>query len=190
MTLVRYLRSVPVFTVQGWIALLSIPLLLPVSLALESNQVGALLNASWLAWCMDTLDHYHRDFQEYGWSSHGEAGEPHLPLIAQLSEMLGFVMTAQFRPIVSRKLRLFLLYHLTKTLDATRPVIDNDGWEHTDMTDFILRHALDAARKVIEQAEHLTLSERDSLRVLDALENPPAPNAKLLAAARRLPKGA
>ena len=40
------------------------------------------------------------------------------------------------------------------------------------------------------QAEHLTLSERDSLRVLDALENPPAPNAKLLAAARRLPKGA
>jgi len=62
--------------------------------------------------------------------------------------------------------------------------------EHTDMADFILRHALDAARKVIEQAEHLTLSERDSLRVLDALENPPAPNAKLLAAARRLPKGA
>lgn len=61
--------------------------------------------------------------------------------------------------------------------------------EHTDMTNFILRHALDAARKIIEQAEHLTLSERDSLRVLDALENPPAPNAKLLAAARRMPKG-
>jgi uncharacterized protein (DUF1778 family) len=32
------------------------------------------------------------------------------------------------------------------------------------------------------------LSERDSLRVLDLLENPPAPNAKLLAAARALPK--
>ena len=55
---------------------------------------------------------------------------------------------------------------------------------------FILRHALAAAHKVIEQAEHLTLSERDSLRVLDALERPPAPNAKLLAAARRLPRGA
>ena len=39
------------------------------------------------------------------------------------------------------------------------------------------------------KAEHLALSERDSLRVLDVLENPPAPNAKLLAAARRLPKG-
>ena len=60
--------------------------------------------------------------------------------------------------------------------------------EHTDMTDFILRHALDAARKVIEQAEHVSLSERDSLRVLDVLQNPPAPNAKLKAAARRLPR--
>jgi uncharacterized protein (DUF1778 family) len=60
--------------------------------------------------------------------------------------------------------------------------------EHTDMTDFILRHALDAARKVIEQAESVTLSARDSLRVLDVLENPPAPNAKLQHAASRMPK--
>lgn len=60
--------------------------------------------------------------------------------------------------------------------------------EHTDMTDFILRHALDAARKVIDQAEQLSLSGRDSLRILAALEQPAAPNAKLLKAARRLPK--
>lgn len=60
--------------------------------------------------------------------------------------------------------------------------------EHTDMTDFVLRHALDAARKVIERAERLTLSERDSLRVLEVLENPPRPTAKLAAAARRMPK--
>jgi uncharacterized protein (DUF1778 family) len=59
---------------------------------------------------------------------------------------------------------------------------------HTDMTDFVLRHALDAARKVIEQAERVSLSERDSLRVLAALENPRAPNAKLLKAARGIPK--
>jgi uncharacterized protein (DUF1778 family) len=62
--------------------------------------------------------------------------------------------------------------------------------EHTDMTDFVLRNALDAARKIIDRAERLRLSERDSFRVLDALENPPAPNARLLAAARRLPKSA
>jgi len=32
------------------------------------------------------------------------------------------------------------LYALTKSLDATRPVIDNDGWEHTDMTDLFAIH--------------------------------------------------
>jgi uncharacterized protein (DUF1778 family) len=62
--------------------------------------------------------------------------------------------------------------------------------EHTDMTDFVLRNALDAARKIIDRAERLRLSERDSFRVLDALENPAAPTARLLAAARRLPKTA
>src|SRR5271170_6776769 len=60
--------------------------------------------------------------------------------------------------------------------------------DHTDLTDFVLRHALHAAKAVIEAADHVQLSARDSLRVLDLLENPPAPNAKLLAAARALPK--
>src|SRR3977135_2604234 len=60
--------------------------------------------------------------------------------------------------------------------------------KHTDLTDFVLRHALRAAKAVIEEADHLQLPERDSLRVLDLLENPPAPNAKLLAAARAMPK--
>ncbi len=60
--------------------------------------------------------------------------------------------------------------------------------EHTDLTDFILRNVLPAAQSVIERAELVQLSERDSLRVLDLLENPPAPNAKLRAAARALPE--
>jgi uncharacterized protein (DUF1778 family) len=59
--------------------------------------------------------------------------------------------------------------------------------EHTDLTDFILRNALRAADAVIDQAERIVLSERDSLRVLELLDNPPAPNARLLAAARALP---
>ena len=58
----------------------------------------------------------------------------------------------------------------------------------TDLTNFVIRHALLAARAVIEEADRLQLSRRDSLRVLKLLENPPAPNAKLLAAARALPK--
>jgi uncharacterized protein (DUF1778 family) len=59
--------------------------------------------------------------------------------------------------------------------------------EHTDLTDFILRNVLRAADAVIDQAERTVLSERDSLRVLELLEHPPAPNARLLAAARALP---
>jgi hypothetical protein len=32
------------------------------------------------------------------------------------------------------------LYTLTHTLDGTRPVIDNEGWEHTEMTDLFAVH--------------------------------------------------
>jgi len=59
--------------------------------------------------------------------------------------------------------------------------------EHTNLTDFILRNVLRAAEAVIGQDEHVMLSERDSLRVLDLLENPPSPNARLIAAAQALP---
>lgn len=59
---------------------------------------------------------------------------------------------------------------------------------HSDLTAFVLQHALPAARAVIEEAERVQLSERDSLRVLELLENPPAPNAKLRAAAKALPR--
>jgi uncharacterized protein (DUF1778 family) len=44
-----------------------------------------------------------------------------------------------------------------------------------------------AAKAVIAEAEQVALSERDSLRVLSVLENPPLPSDKLLAAARALP---
>ena len=58
----------------------------------------------------------------------------------------------------------------------------------TDMADFILRRALREAHSVIEEHENVKLTQRDSRRVLDLLENPPAPNAKLRKAARALPK--
>ena len=64
------------------------------------------------------------------------------------------------------------------------------AYEHTDLTNFVIRKAVQAAREIIAQAERFPLSERDSLRVLDALENPPIPNAKLLNAAQALPKQA
>ena len=60
--------------------------------------------------------------------------------------------------------------------------------KHTDLTDFVIRHAVRAAKAVIEEADRVQLSKRDSLRVLALLENPPAPNARLLAAAQALPQ--
>ncbi len=58
----------------------------------------------------------------------------------------------------------------------------------TDLTTFVIEHTLAAARSVIEDAELIQLSERDSLSVLEYLENPPAPNERLKAAARGLPR--
>lgn len=59
--------------------------------------------------------------------------------------------------------------------------------KRTDLTDFVVRHAVLAARNIIAEAEHMQLSGRDSLRVLEMLENPPEPNARLIAAARSIP---
>lgn len=56
--------------------------------------------------------------------------------------------------------------------------------EHLDLTSFVMRTAVPAAREVVERTERVALSERDSLRILALLENPPRPNAKLTAAAK------
>ncbi len=57
--------------------------------------------------------------------------------------------------------------------------------ERLDITSFILRNVLPTARQVIDRAERIVLSERDTSRILKLLENPPKPTAALLAAARR-----
>lgn len=57
--------------------------------------------------------------------------------------------------------------------------------ERLELTSFILRTVLPAAREVVDRAERVVLSERDSARVLALLENPPKPTRALLAAARR-----
>jgi uncharacterized protein (DUF1778 family) len=59
----------------------------------------------------------------------------------------------------------------------------------TDMTTFILRTVLREAQAVIEEHERVKLTQRDSRLVMELLENPPAPNAKLRKAAGALPEG-
>jgi uncharacterized protein (DUF1778 family) len=53
-----------------------------------------------------------------------------------------------------------------------------------DLTGYILGKVLPQAEADIAEAERLRLSERDSLRVLDLLENPPAAPDRLVRAAK------
>ena len=61
--------------------------------------------------------------------------------------------------------------------------------ERADRTCFARQDNLAAARSVIRKQEHLKLSARDSLRVLELIENAPAPGAKLRACAKALATG-
>ena len=56
--------------------------------------------------------------------------------------------------------------------------------ERLDLARFIPRAAPPRAKATIAEAVHLKLSERDSSRVLDLLENPPDPPERLKRAAR------
>jgi uncharacterized protein (DUF1778 family) len=53
------------------------------------------------------------------------------------------------------------------------------------VSDFVVSAALTEAAKVIEQQKILRLSIEDSVALADAILNPPEPNAKAIAAARR-----
>ena len=54
-----------------------------------------------------------------------------------------------------------------------------------DLTGYILGNVLPQAEADIDGAERLTLSGRDSLRVLSLLEKPPRATARLVKAAKR-----
>jgi uncharacterized protein (DUF1778 family) len=62
------------------------------------------------------------------------------------------------------------------------------AYERMDVTTFIMRSVVPTARDVVDRAERIVLSARDSTRVLELLENPPKPSTALMAAARRRAK--
>jgi len=74
---------------------------------------------------------------------------------------------------------------LRTTKEEKRLLAAAAAHERLDVTSFIMRSVLPAARQVVEHAERIMLSERDSVRVLQLLEKPPKPTRALLAAARR-----
>jgi uncharacterized protein (DUF1778 family) len=56
--------------------------------------------------------------------------------------------------------------------------------KHLDLTGYILQNVLPQAEAEISRAERLQLTERDSLRVLELLENPPKAPSRLVRAAK------
>lgn len=74
---------------------------------------------------------------------------------------------------------------LRATKEEKRLLATAAAYERLDVTSYIMRNVLPSARKVVDRAERIVLSERDSKRILRLLENPPEPPPALLAAARR-----
>jgi uncharacterized protein (DUF1778 family) len=59
------------------------------------------------------------------------------------------------------------------------------AYERLDLTSFVMRSALPVAEEIVARHERITLSARDSARVLNLLQHPPKPTAALRTAARR-----
>lgn len=74
---------------------------------------------------------------------------------------------------------------LRTTKEEKRLLTTAAVYERLDVTSFVMRAALPAARDVVDRVERIVLGARDSRRVLELLENPPRPAPALMAAARR-----
>ena len=74
---------------------------------------------------------------------------------------------------------------LRATREEKRLLAAAAAHERLDVTTFVMRNVLPTARDVVDRAERIVLSARDSARVLKLLENPPKPTPALMAAARR-----
>lgn len=73
---------------------------------------------------------------------------------------------------------------LRATAEEKRLLTAAATYERTDVTTFVLRKVLPAAREIVEREDAMKLSRRDTQRVLELLDNPPKPTPRLLKAAR------
>lgn len=74
--------------------------------------------------------------QEWVESVERDASHPSIVMWIPVNESWGVPNLYDAR----QSAHLKAMYWLTKSLDPTRPVIDNDGWEHTDVTDLFGIH--------------------------------------------------
>lgn len=82
-------------------------------------------------------EQYVQRFQkEWGEAMERDINHPSVVIWAPLNESWGVPDIRDPR----QQSHLRALYHMTKSLDPTRPVIDNEGWEHTEATDLYAVH--------------------------------------------------
>lgn len=70
---------------------------------------------------------------------------------------------------------------------AKKLIVRAAAIQQTNLTDFVVSNVLPVAQKIVDAAERVYLTERDTQMIMEILDNPPAPNEKLLAAAFALP---
>ncbi|HHW8868607.1 TPA: DUF1778 domain-containing protein [Salmonella enterica] len=71
--------------------------------------------------------------------------------------------------------------------DAKKLIVRAAAIQQTNLTDFVVSNVLPVAQKIVDAAERIYLTERDTQMIMEILDNPPEPNEKLLAAAFALP---
>ena len=76
---------------------------------------------------------------------------------------------------------------LRVSTDAKKLIVRAAAIQQTNLTDFVVSNVLPVAQKIVDAAERVYLTERDPQMIMEILDNPPAPNEKLLAAAFALP---
>ncbi|EDY23315.1 putative ABC-type transporter [Salmonella enterica subsp. enterica serovar 4 [Salmonella enterica subsp. enterica serovar 4 [Salmonella enterica subsp. enterica serovar 4,[5],12:i:- str. CVM23701] len=76
---------------------------------------------------------------------------------------------------------------LRVSTDAKKLIVRAAAIQQTNLTDFVVSNILPVAQKIVDAAERVYLTERDTKMIMEILDNPPAPNEKLLAAAFALP---
>jgi len=69
--------------------------------------------------------------------------------------------------------------------DAKQLISDAAALTHQSVSEFVVSVALERSREVVERSNAFVLSRQEASRFLDALGNPPRPNAKLRNAAER-----
>ena len=78
---------------------------------------------------------------------------------------------------------------LRATREEKRILAAAAAHERLDVTSFIMRNVMPAAREAVAKAERIEISARDTERVFALLDNPPKPTKALREAARRRVRG-